>query len=62
MSTNRFQLSSRELTNAQERLRKKEVFKVNDSNYKDYEQFILGSYESTINITERSEYARSLEL
>lgn len=57
---NTFKFSSTKLKEAQENLRKKEVFKVNEENYKDYEKFILNSYEDTIDITERAEYVRTI--
>ncbi len=57
---NRFKFSSTKLKEAQENLRKKEVFKVNEENYKEYEEFILNSYEDTIDITERAEYVRTI--
>lgn len=57
---NTFKFSSTKLKKAQENLRKKEVFKVNEENYKDYEKFILNSYEDTIDITERAEYVRTI--
>lgn len=57
---NTFKFSSTKLKKAQENLREKEVFKVNEENYKDYEKFILNSYEDTIDITERAEYVRTI--
>lgn len=57
---NIFKFSSTKLKKAQENLREKEVFKVNEENYKDYERFILNSYEDTIDITERAEYVRTI--
>lgn len=57
---NTFKFSSTKIKKAQENLRKKEVFKVNEENYKDYEKFILNSYEDTIDITERAEYVRTI--
>lgn len=57
---NIFKFSSTKLKKAQENLREKEVFKVNEENYKDYEKFILNSYEDTIDITERAEYVRTI--
>ena len=57
---NTFKFSPTKLKKAQESLREKEVFKVNEENYKDYEKFILNSYEDTIDITERAEYVRTI--
>jgi hypothetical protein len=39
-----FKFSSAGLKKAQENLKDKEVFKVNEDNYKGYERFILDSY------------------
>ena len=57
---NTFKFSSTKLKKAQENIRRKEVFKVNRENYKEYEKFILNSYEDTIDITERAEYVRTI--
>lgn len=52
---NHFKFSSTGLKKAQETLRKKEVFEVNDTNYEDYEKFILNSYVPVIDVTKRVE-------
>ena len=60
VKNNIFKFSSTNLKKAQENLRKKEVFKVNEDNYVEYEKFILDSYEATLDITERAEYGRTI--
>lgn len=60
MKNNIFSFSSAGLKKAQENLKNKEVFKVNDDNYKEYEKFILDSYEATVETTTRSEYGKNL--
>jgi hypothetical protein len=60
MKDNIFKFSTANLKLAQEKLKEREVFKVNEDNYKEYEKFILDSYEATQNATERAEYIRTL--
>lgn len=60
MKNNIFKFSPARLKKAQDNLRKKEVFKVNEDNYVEYEKFILNSYEATLDTTERAEYGRTI--
>ena len=60
VKNNIFKFSPTRLKKAQEELRKKEVFKVNEENYKEYEKFILDSYEATLDFTERAEYVKTI--
>ena len=60
VKNNIFNFSSAGLKKAQENLKSKEVFKINDENYKEYEKFILDSYEATVETTKRSEYGKNL--
>lgn len=55
-----FKFSSTNLKKAQKDLKKKQVFKVNERNYQEYEKFILNSYEVTLDTTERAEYGRTI--
>ena len=55
-----FKFSSAGLKRAQEGLKNKKVFKVNEDNYKEYERFILDSYRATVETTKRSEYGKNL--
>ena len=48
VKNNIFKFSPARLKKAQDNLRKKEVFKVNEENYEEYEKFILDSYEATL--------------
>lgn len=47
---NIFKFSNDNLKNEQEKLKEKEVFKLNDDNYDEYSQFILNSYENSVDI------------
>lgn len=60
VKNNMFNFSSARLKIAQKKLEEKEVFQVNKDNYKEYEAFILGSYNATLEGTERSEYGQNL--
>lgn len=60
VKNNIFKFSPARLKKAQDNLRKKEVFKVNEDNYVEYEKFILNSYEATLDTTERAEYGRTI--
>jgi len=60
VKNNIFKFSPARLKKAQDNLRKKEVFKVNEENYEEYEKFILDSYEATLDFTERAEYVKTI--
>ncbi|MCM3761021.1 DUF4065 domain-containing protein [Alkalihalobacillus oceani] len=60
VKNNVFNFSSARLKAAQKKLKEKEVFQVNEDNYKEYEAFILSSYNDTIEATKRSEYGQNL--
>jgi uncharacterized phage-associated protein len=60
MKNNIFKFSTANLKRAQKKLKEKEVFKVKEDNYKEYEKFILDSYEATRDTTERAEYVKTL--
>lgn len=60
MKNNVFKFSSAGLKRAQKELKNKEVFMVNDGNYKEYEKFILDSHRATVETTARSEYGKNL--
>lgn len=60
VKNNMFNFSSAKLKAAQKKLEEKEVFQVNEDNYKEYEKFILGSYADTLETTKRSEYGQNL--
>lgn len=55
-----FKFSSTNLKKAQENLKEKEVFRLSEDNYEEYEKFILDTYEATLDTMERAEYGRTI--